>query len=205
VDQLGMKMVDPTDDEGMYHPMALGEFNPVQVGIHVGGDPASIISRVRAIVNEVDPTAVIESPTVLSRVYEGDWYIQVAVVLGFTVLVGIMLMLAASGIYAIMSFTVAERTREIGIRAALGAQRSSIAMDVARRALVQLSVGVAIGTPIAWRFFVGLRAEGFEGSAVLAALIPGISVMVLVGLLACTVPTLRALRIMPTQALQDAG
>jgi hypothetical protein len=205
VGQLGMKMVDPTDDEGMYHPMGLGELNPVQIGIHAGGDPASITSRVREIANEVDPTAVIEAPAVLSKVYEGDWYIQVAVVAGFTVLVGIMLMLAASGIYAIMSFTVAERTRENGIRTAQGAQRISIAMDVVKRALVQLTVGVSIGTPIAWRFFVALGTEGFEGSAVLAALIPGISVMVLVGLLACTVPTLRALRIMPTQALQDAG
>jgi len=205
VKQLGMKMVDPTDDEGMYHAMAHGELNPVKIGIHVGSDPASMTPRLRAIVNEVDPTAVIEAPAVLAEVYEGDWYIMVGMVLGFTVLVGIMLMLAASGIYAIMSFTVAERTREIGIRTALGAQRSSIALDVARRALTQIALGVMIGTPIAWRFFVGLRNEGFEGSAVLMALVPGVSVMIIVGLLACTVPTLRALRIMPTEALQDGG
>lgn len=203
VDQLGMKMVDPDSDEGMYHPMAYGERNPVRIAIHVGSDPASITPRVRALANEVDPTAVIEDPAVLNQVYEGDWYILVGMALGFTVLVGVLLMLAASGIYAIMSFTVAERTREIGIRAALGAQRSSIAMDVARRALVQIGVGVLIGTPVAWRVFVEMADEGSGGSAVLLALVPGVSVMILVGLFACTGPTLRALRITPTEALQE--
>ena len=106
-----------------------------------------------------------------------------------------MLRLAASGIYAIMSFTVAERTRGLGIRTALEIQRISIAMDAVRRALLQLTVGVPIGTPIAWGLFVGLGTESFEGSPVLAALVSGISIMILVGLLTCTVPTQR---IMPT-------
>jgi putative ABC transport system permease protein len=205
VDQLGMKMVDPTAGEGMYHPMAHGEVNSVRLSIRVGDHPASFTPRVRAITNEVDPTAVIEDPSALHKVYEGDWYIQVAMTLGFTVLVGIMLMLAAPGIYAIMSFTVAEGTREIGIRAALGAQRSSIAFGVARRALVQIAMGALIGTPISWTLFVASRADEFTGSAVVMALIPGVGVMILVALLACTVPTLRALRIMPAEALQGEG
>jgi ABC-type antimicrobial peptide transport system permease subunit len=60
-----------------------------------------------------------------------------------------LLALAASGIYAIMSFTVARRTREIGVRTALGAQPADVVATIGRRAAVQLAVGVLVGMPLA--------------------------------------------------------
>ncbi len=113
-------------------------------------------------------------------------------------------MLAASGIYAMMSFSVAERTREIGIRASLGAQRSSIVFTVARRALAQLGVGVLLGMPIAGRLLFALKRDmGWipTHSPFVIALLAGASVMILIGMPACIAPTLRALRIIPTEAL----
>ncbi len=128
----------------------------------------------------------------------------------YGILLGVLLWLAASGIYALMSFSVTERTREIGIRTALGARRSTIAFTIAKRSLAQIGTGVLLGTPMAVLIFVEVRGEGAMGlipidSPLLLTLIVGASVMVLIGVPACTVPTLRALRIMATVALREGG
>jgi len=102
-----------------------------------------------------------------------------------------------------MSFAVADRTTEIGIRAALGAGRRELISLVARRALVQLALGVVLGTPVAASFILGGEASPYAGTG--QALAVGVTVMVLVGLVACTGPTLRALRVHPSQALKGEG
>ncbi len=201
VGPLGMHVLQPDEDEGIYHAAAPGEFHPVQIAVHAGGDPASLAPRLRRLTQDVDRLAVVVPPVLLSDVYEGDWYFLSALALGIVGFVGILLALAASGLYAIMSVTVAQRTREIGIRTALGARRGDVVMVVARRAIVQLAVGVALGMPLAAYFF---RAEHPESTvaAFVVGLAPGIAVMVGVGLLACGAPTLRALRVVPTEALR---
>jgi len=203
VGQLGMDPV-PARGAGFYEPAAPGEIYPVRLAIHVGDDPESFTPRLRTLLGEVDPVAVLATPMALNEVLTDDWYEAAAMALGAGVLVGILLMLAASGIYAIMSFSVAERTREIGIRTTLGARPGSIAFTVARRALAQLGVGVLLGMPIARWLFLQLQV-GSKYPASVVALIVGVSVVVLIGLLACTAPTLRALRIMPTEALREGG
>lgn len=201
VGQLGMHVLAPDLDGGIYHPAAPGEIHPAQLAVQLSDDPALFAPRLRELAGEVDPLAVIAAPVVLSDVYEGDWYFMAAVVLGIMALAGILLTLAASGIYAIMSFTVAERTREIGIRTALGAQRSDIVFAVAKRAMVQLGLGVVLGMPIAG-FFFNLQYPEATYGAILLTLAPGVAVMVVVGLLACGAPTLRAMRVAPTEALR---
>jgi ABC-type antimicrobial peptide transport system permease subunit len=102
--------------------------------------------------------------------------------------------------------TVAERTREIGIRTALGAERSSIVLTIARRSLAQLGAGMLLGMPIAGALMAMLKIEfGSTNSPIVGALVLGESLMVLIGLLACTAPTVRVLRIMPTEALREGA
>ncbi len=157
----------------------------------------------RELASEVDPTAIISDPVTLSEVFSYRWLEQVLGVGSAGILTGILLALAASGIYALMSFTVAQRTREIGIRGALGAQRSSIVFTIARRALAQLGVGILLGMLIAgWLLSVYKSETGLAFSPVIVALILGVGVMVVIGIPACTAPTLRAMRIMPTEALR---
>ena len=148
-------------------------------------------------------------PIPLDEMFEGDWYLLRAFVLGAALLVGVLLSLAASALYAILSLVVSQRTHEIGIRVALGANRWGIARDVATRAVVQIGVGVLLGLPFAGALsYEFLELTGSGGSvpgAVAIALVLGVSVMLLVSLTACTVPTLRALRIAPMDALRKEG
>ncbi|MEZ5316843.1 MAG: ABC transporter permease [Vicinamibacterales bacterium] len=209
VGRLGAHALTPDRDDGLYEPLAPGAVNPVRLAIHTTGDPAALAPRVRALALDVDPRAVVSAFTPLDRVYEQDWYVLGLIELGGVLLVGVLLSLAASALYAILSFTVTERTREIGIRVALGADPWRVARHVARRAILQVGLGVLIGLPLAGRLmFEFLEVSGFEpstGTAVFLALAQGAAVLVVVSLAACTVPTLRALRIMPVEALRGDG
>jgi predicted permease len=200
VGPLGMNVPRPA--AGFYQPGAPGEIHPLRLAIQLGDDPASFTPRVRSLAAEIDPVAVLSTPVALDEVVTEDWYLGVAQGIGALMLVGLLLVLAASGIYAIMSFAVAERTREIGIRTALGAHRSRIAFTVLRRALAQLAVGLFVGMPVARLFILELQSGGTYQASVVSFFL-GLGLVVLIGLLACTAPTLRALRIMPTEALRE--
>ena len=92
---------------------------------------------------------MVAMPIPLDQMFEGDWYLLRAFVLGAALLVGVLLSLAASALYTILSLIVSQRTREIGIRVALGADRWNIARDVAMRAVVRIGAGVLLGLPFA--------------------------------------------------------
>jgi putative ABC transport system permease protein len=117
----------------------------------------------------------------------------------------ITVLLSGAGLYALMSFTVAERTREIGIRSALGARPARLVATIARRAFLQLLTGVTIGAALA-----GLLLRSVQpGSDVLQVTnwpvtVPIISLgVVIAGMLACVPPTRRGLRIQPAEALKS--
>ena len=203
-----MRNSDEARYAGLYHALGPGESRSVYLAIHVGDDPESFTPRLRDLATEVDPAAIISDPMALSEVSSLTALGQL-LYLGFAgILVGIMVALAASGTYALMSFTVTERTREIGVRTALGAQRSSIVFTIARRALAQLGIGIFLGAPLAWTIIWAMQSSIGATSAqspLVLTLIVGASVMVVIGSLACTAPTLRALRIMPTEAPREGG
>ncbi len=203
VGHLGTRMISPEDDQAVYEPVAPGELESVRLGIHVGDNPISFAPTLRTVAGHVDPGLIVSVTGPLDGVYEGDWYLLVAMTLGAGLLVAVLLALAASGIYAIMSFAVAERTTEIGIRAALGAGRRELTLAVARRALAQLGLGVGLGIPLAALFILMNQASPYTGMG--EALAVGLTVMVLVALAACTGPTLRALRVHPSEALKGEG
>jgi putative ABC transport system permease protein len=209
VGHMGVHALTPSQDDGMYLPLAGGDVNPVRLAIWVRGDPAVLAPRVHEMARAVDPNAAISMPIPLDEMFEGDWYFLRAFVVGAAILVGVLLSLAASALYAILSLVVSQRTREIGVRVALGADRWTIARDVASRAVVQIAVGVLLGLPFAGALcYEFLEVTGSGRSVPLAvgmASLLGLAVMLLVSLTACTVPTLRALRIAPIDALRQEG
>jgi putative ABC transport system permease protein len=206
VGRLGVHALTPSEDDGVYFPLAEGDVNPVRLAIWSRRDPAALAPRVHALASTVDPTAVVAAPVPLDQMFEGDWYLLKAFVLAAALLVGVLLSLAASALYAILSLVVSQRTREIGIRVALGSSRWGIARDVATRAVVQIGFGVLLGLPFAGALcyeFLELTGAGSSvPGAVAMATGLGVSVMLVVSLTACTAPTLRALRIAPVDALR---
>ena len=205
VGHLGMNDGDPLADQGLDHPGSPGELHPIWTAVHVGADPMAFTPRLREITALVDPQAMIQYPAAMDKAPNGE---KQAVTYGSLILFflsGIALLLSGAGLYALMSFTVTQRRREIGVRTALGARSGNVFLAVARRAFVQLVVGTALGVGLGYLFvteLVGNRSDfGTDPMVILATCA---LFMFIVGLLACIAPTLRALGIKPVEALKEA-
>ena len=113
----------------------------------------------------------------------------------------VTLMLSLAGVYAVTAFAVAKRTREIGVRVALGARPLDVLTIVFKRPLVQVALGIGVGAILGFGLAnddlsqVHLDALGKTALYALATM--------LCCALACIVPTRRALRVQPTEALKD--
>jgi ABC-type antimicrobial peptide transport system permease subunit len=141
----------------------------------------------------------------LSDLVEREWlglrYLALSPVL-FSL---VAMLLSAAGLYAVMAFSVSQRTREIGIRAALGASRASIVATIGRKATLQLGLGSLLGCALAVPVMISVSGDPLikPQSSVLVVL--GVTTgLVGLGLLACAAPALRAARVQPTEALRDA-
>ena len=187
---------------GIYHPSAPGAVRPARLAVHVRGNPLDAAPLLRAAAMQVDPGLRLYELTVLDDVNAGEleflaFWFRIAVMVSI-----VALTLSLAGIYAVMAFTVARRTREIGIRIALGAERWRIVVAIFRRPLMHVAIGIVIGTA-----FIMLLSYGYQGgelSPKLVAMIVGYSVVMMgVCTLACVVPTRRALAVEPTEALKS--
>lgn len=193
VRDFGWQLPLPHEQSAMYLPrlpLALGN-----IAIRVS-DPDAFATRLRQVAADVDPTIRLTDVQPLTDVGGGEaemgWALTaVAWLVGF-----IVLTLSATGIHALVSFTVARRTREIGIRAALGAQPGRIVTGVFARVFMQISAGILAGSGLAVLL-------GMQSSREVMLLLAADAIMLVVGLAACAVPLRRALRIQPTEALRS--
>ena len=113
----------------------------------------------------------------------------------------IAVLLSLGGIYAVMSFTVSQRTREIGVRVALGSGRARVVGSIFRRPLMQVALGIVIGGAVlAALMTIAVDVVTSRGALMFLAYLV---VVALVCSLACIVPTRRALSIEPAEALRS--
>jgi predicted permease len=213
VKELGMgHAVQSERVAGVYLPAVPGSAGPVNMIVHAEGDPLSLTPRVREIAAAVDPTLRIVEVQRLDQVTDSLlWVLAMWLRITFG-LTAVAILLSLAGIYAVLSFTVARRTREIGVRVALGAPRARVVAAIFRRPLMQVGAGIAAGYVL-----VTLAAIAFTGHrpdtalkldpGVLSpgqyALLAGYAALMLgVCMLACVVPTRRALRVQPVEALR---
>jgi predicted permease len=191
---------------GLYLPAAPERFDRVYMMVHAKGDPMTLVPQVRAIAAAVDPTLRLAGWQRVDLVLDDLlWFITLW--LRVTILMtAVALLLSLSGIYAVLSFIVARRTREIGVRVALGASRGRVIAAIFRRPLIQVGLGVvAGGALIALAATVETEMPGLSGDFSLRqfAIVVAYAIFMLgVCLLACIVPTRRALGVEPTVALR---
>ena len=206
VGRIGMNALHPDVDQGLYHAVAPGELHPLSFAVQVPGDPQRFTPRLRSIVAEIDTEALVRDPMTLADVPDPNRRVLQMGTSLVVLLAGIAMVLASACLYALMSFTVAERRRESAIRVALGAQRASIVLTIGKRVLFQLGTGVVIGAILSARvlsLFGGSTDGGVIRTANWPVTVGAIaSLMIVVGMLACVTPTLRAIRIQPAEALK---
>jgi predicted permease len=204
VGPLGVNAINPSHDWAVYHPAAPGELHPIGIMAEIGAEVGAFSARLREIAGEVDPTLMVQDPQPLSRLVEQT---EVAVGLGMAAIIllaSVAILLSAAGLYALMSFTVTQRTREIGIRSALGAPPREIVATIAKRAGLQLATGVALGVAGSlWMFRQLVNDTLVTPDGRLTILTTVALATLLVGGLACLRPTARGLRIQPTEALRE--
>jgi predicted permease len=205
VGPFGMNPLNPSRDAGFYRVAPAAELSPIRFLVEVAGEPAAFAPRFREIVASVDPEATLEVAMPVSAVMATESNFYRLVFATPLALAGIAFLLSVSGLYALMSFTVSQRTREIGIRTALGARPWSIVSTIGRRAALQLGAGVALGGVWAW-YLLDQIISDVEVVAVHIPLTVAVTIVaaVLVGMAACTAPTLRGLRIQPSEALRES-
>jgi len=121
----------------------------------------------------------------------------------FVIFGGIALFLASVGLYAVMSFSVSRRIREVGIRMALGAQARNVVGMIFRQGIVQLAVGMVLGLALAFGVARLLSAILFQVQPRDPVIFGGVAaLLVAVGMLACLVPARRATLVDPLVALR---
>jgi predicted permease len=184
----------------VYHPVPSGSMNPSNVLLHVRDDAGGFASRLRAAAFDVDPTLRIEETVTLDRIVDDTVEFYRFWVYTLMMVSGVGVVLSLGGIYAVMSFAVARRTREIGVRVALGATRPRILLSVFRRPLFQVTLGLLMGALLS-AFLLGL-ADTDTSARDLAWFSAYLALMAAVCMSACVTPTRRALAVEPSEALR---
>jgi hypothetical protein len=185
---------------GIYHAAANGAAYPMHLAIHVRGNPEAFAPRLRSTATAVDPSLRLNLLMPLEDVVNAEMKFYAFWFWISLLLSSVALLLSLAGIYAVMSFTVSRRTREIGIRVAIGASPRSIAIAIFRKPLIQVGIGVIAGAAAVFLLST-LRSAGISTLQV-SAVLTYAGFMMAVCMLACIVPTRRALRVEPTDALR---
>lgn len=175
----------------------------ISILLRTPGDPASLAPAVRAAVQELDPDLpLFEMRPLRESMDRATWFLVVFGSLFFTFAL-IALMMASVGIYAVVAQNTARRTREIGIRMALGASAAGVVRLVLARGLWQLALGLVIGLAgalAAAQLMASLIALASPHDPVVFIAISAL--LVAIGLFACWLPARRAARVAPTEALR---
>ncbi|HEX5437885.1 MAG TPA: ABC transporter permease [Gemmatimonadaceae bacterium] len=197
---------DPEDPRPpiVFQPFAQAPTSAVYIAARTAGDPMALTRSVRDVVSAVDPDLPMYWPMSLAdAIAQPLWFVRVFGTM-FMVFGLIALFLATVGLYAVMSFSVSRRTREMGIRMALGAQRRNVVRLILGQGVLQLMVGMLAGLALAAAIVQLLSAILFDVQPRDPVVFGGVVIALMVsGVLACVVPAVRATRTNPLTALRE--
>ena len=174
------------------------------VALRTAGDPWSVMGSVRATVRSVDPEQPIaRAATMEERMAEAIAPRRLAATL-LGLFAGLALFLAATGVYGVMSYLVNQRTQELGVRLALGAERRQVMGMIMRQGLVIAAIGIVLGTGAGLGLTRLLRSQLYEVDPADPAIFGVVAVLLfVVAVLANLFPALKATGVNPVQALKQ--
>jgi putative ABC transport system permease protein len=175
----------------------------IRISVRTRGEPGGVANSVAAAIHSVDPDLAMDQVRTMDEIVDeslaGDRF-AMALFAGFA---GVALVLAAIGIYGVMSFAVARRTHEIGLRMALGASAGEVRVLVLREGVLMAFSGLVLG--LGGTYFVGRTMKSLlYGVAAIdpLALSAVVAVLLVTAMLACYLPARRAMRVDPMVALR---
>jgi ABC-type antimicrobial peptide transport system permease subunit len=175
---------------------------PIKLAIRVRVNPVTILApRLRELAASVDPMLQVDDLTSAAERHRQSDQVSRYVGFGTTAVMLSALLLSAAGIYALMSFTVARRRREIGIRSALGADPRRVLSSIFARASANIGAGILLGM-IGTVAVDRLAGKGPVRDGNLVALLVVAGLMTVIGLLAAIGPARRGLAVHPSEALR---
>ena len=197
------RKVNEADDMEFYRPWAQENFPFPTIVVRSNLREDAVTKLVRSTLATVDPGLAIALPQSMDKI--------IAQALGQTrlmtwllgIFAGVALLLAAIGIYAAVAYTVEQRTGEIGVRMALGAQTRDVLRMVVNQGMRPVAIGLAIGIASAFALGRLITSQLYEVSAHNPALLAGSTVLLAaIALIACLLPARRAIHVDPIQALR---
>ncbi|HEX5423048.1 MAG TPA: ABC transporter permease [Candidatus Acidoferrales bacterium] len=174
------------------------------IGVRSQGDPASLVKSISAVVASFDPNLPLASVKTMDQIIQESMAGDRFTAFLFGGFACIALLLAGLGIYGVMSFAVAQRTHEIGLRMALGASMGRVIGLILREGIILASIGLVLG--LIGSYFVGrgMHSLFFDVGTIDATAFGVVAgLLVISALLACYIPAHRASRIDPMQALRE--
>ncbi len=187
-----------------FTPLTQHHGNFVSMAVRTAGPPMALVAQVRNTVASLDPDIPIYWPYSMDEALARPlWFVRVFGTM-FMIFGAVALFLAAIGLYAVMSFSVSRRTREVGIRMALGARGADVIRMIFRQGILQVGIGLVLGLALASTVAQFLSLILFDVQPRDPAIFGGVAlVLAATGLVACLVPARRATRVDPLVALRS--
>jgi putative ABC transport system permease protein len=190
--------------QAIYLPLSQNPRSRMTLVAETAGDPAAVASPLQEVVRSIDPNLVVFRIRTMDDLFDRSTVNTIRIVGRMYDSAAVLgLVLALVGLYAIVSYQVTRRTREIGIRMALGAERPEVLKIFLRQAAVMSVIGIAIGLVLSV-FANRVVAQSLGAGALHPALMAAVAVcMLLTAIAAAFLPASRAARIDPQQALRE--
>lgn len=203
---LYMQGVGNTDGEphGFYIPLAQQDARFVTIAVRGRGDPLALASTVREEVAAIHPDTPLYwvqsmEEALAANLWQIDLFGGLFAIFGFGAL-----FMAAVGLYGVLSFSVKQRTQEVGIRMALGAHGRDVLKLVLKQGILQVVIGLVMGLGLGWALSQAMQISIFGVEPWDPTVFMAISmVMLATGFLASYVPARRATRVSPVEALRE--
>jgi putative ABC transport system permease protein len=195
-------LTDPPSPQ-VYGALAQNPFIFTSLAVRTAGDPLKMANAIRHAIWQVDKDQPVWAVDTFDAILARQPHLRRLITAMLEAYAGLALALASIGIFGVVSYSVSQRTAEIGVRMALGAQRSDVTRLVLRQVFVMSAIGIAGGVGAAMWLSRYLRTQLYEVSPIDPIVyVTAAALLTAVAILACVLPTRRATKIDPMVALR---